>query len=97
MIYLIEIGETAQKQISKLKDRILQKNIKNKIKQLKYNPKKGRHLFKNCYELKANNYRVYYKVYRGIIVVEQIKYSGKVKIEKLGTKNSQKRDLKFLR
>lgn len=96
MIYRIEIGETANKELSKIKDKKLQKNIKNKIKQLKYNPKKGKHLFKNFYELKAKNYRIYYVIYKGIIVIEDIEYSGKAIIRKIGTKDSQKRDIKSL-
>lgn len=97
MIYHIEFRETANKDIFSLKDKELIKNIINKIGELRYNPTKGKHLFKNCYELKAKNYRVYYFIYKGILVIAQIEYAGKVRIERLGTKDSQERDIQSLK
>ena len=96
MIYRIEIGKTADKKIGNLKDRILKKNIKSKIRSLKNNPKKGKYLFKNFYELKAKNYRIYYAIFKGIIVIEDVEYDGKIVVRDVGTKNTQTRDLKSL-
>lgn len=98
MIYKIEITDIAKKQIHNLKDKILKRDIGNKIKQLKYNPLKGKHLYNNLYELKAKNYRVYYLIYKGIISVENVeydgtRYDGRVTIERVGDKNSQQRDI----
>ena len=96
MKYFIEIGKTAQKQIEWL-DKRLRINIEKKIEQLKYNPTKGKHLFKNFYELKAKNYRIYYSLFRGIIVIEKVYYSGKIVVRKVGTKNRQKQDVRRLK
>jgi len=97
MNYFIEISETAEKQLSKIKDRRLKSNILNKIKSLESNATKGKYLFKNYYELKSMNYRIYYSVYKGIVIIKNITYIGKIKVNKIGTKNSQERDLQSLR
>lgn len=78
MIYRIEVEKRVHKQLDKIKDKTIQKDIKNKIRQLKYNPRKGKHLFRNYYELKAKNYRIYYAIFRGMIVIENITYAGTV-------------------
>lgn len=94
MIYRVDIEDKAQKKLDKLKDKILKKNIINKINELSHNPRKGKHLFKNFYELKAKNYRIYYAIFRGIVVIENIE--GIVKVMDIGTKDRQKRDIKSL-
>lgn len=96
MRYLVEMTERADKNISKL-DNGIQENIKNKIRQLSKNPRKGKHLYKNFYELRAKNFRIYYELFRGIIVIEKIKYDGKVQVQKVGTKNTQKRDVRRMK
>lgn len=80
MKYYLEFTEKAEKQLEKLKDKTLKRNILNKIGELETNPVKGKHIKKNLYELKAKNYRVYYYLYKGIVVIEEIKYLGKVKV-----------------
>ena len=97
MIYKVEIEKKVEKQIDKLKDNELKKDIKSKIIELRHNPRKGDHLFKNFYELKAKNYRVYYAIFRGIIVIENIHYDGLVHITDFGDKDSQKRVISSLR
>lgn len=93
MRYYVEVTDNAKKEIRKL-DRSVQVNIKNKINELQNNPFKGKHILGNFYELKAKNFRVYYEVFRGIIVVEKVEYEGKVKLHGVGTKDCQRRDIK---
>jgi mRNA-degrading endonuclease RelE of RelBE toxin-antitoxin system len=92
--YLVEFEEGVEKDIYKIRDNVLIKDIYKKIGELSTNPMKGKHLFDNLYELKSKNYRVYYYVFKGIVEIEKVVYDGKVKVNKLGTKDSQKRDLK---
>ena len=80
MKYLVEFETGVEKDISKL-GASLSNNIFAKIRELAHNPKKGKHLFSNFWELKATNYRVYYAIFRGIIVVEKVSYEGKVRIK----------------
>lgn len=94
MRYFIEFTEKADKELNSLMDKRLRKNIWNKIQQLKTNPKKGKHLFKNIYELKAKNYRIYYELFRGIVVIAKVEYKGKLMVKRIGTKNTQKRDVR---
>ena len=97
MNYYVEFEEGVAKDISKLKDNVLIKDIYSKIGALALNPIKGKHLFDNLYELKAKNYRVYYRVFKGVVEIEKVVYDGKVSVNKLGSKDSQQRDLKSQR
>ncbi len=92
MNYYVEVPEEVKKQINSLKDNELAKNIWGKINSLEHNPTKGKHLFKQFYELKAKNYRVYYSVHHGIVLIEKFTYLGRIKILDVGNKNSQRRD-----
>lgn len=94
MIYYIEFSELFKEQIKKIKDKELRNNILNKVNQLKDNPKKGKYLKENLYELKAKNYRIYYRIYRGIVEFVKISYPGYINVERIGTKDSQNRDIK---
>lgn len=93
MIYLIEFSPIVEKQLKKL-DENTRFILLKKIYKLEINPIDKKHLIsKDYYELKHKNYRVYYKVMHGIILVEKVTYKGRVIIERLGTKNSQKKDI----
>jgi mRNA-degrading endonuclease RelE of RelBE toxin-antitoxin system len=96
MPYRIVFLEIAEKELLKL-DKELQHNISTKIiKKLAVNPKQGKHLFKDFWEIKAQNYRLYYSIKDDAIVIEKIEYEGEVTIHKIGTKDSQKRDVKSI-
>jgi hypothetical protein len=95
--YYIEYEEGVKKSIIKIRDNVLIKDIFAKIDELEDNPRKGKHLFDNLYELKAKNYRIYYRIFKGIVEIEKIVYEGKVTVNKVGSKDSQQRDLKSQR
>ena len=78
MIYLIEFSQLVEKQINKL-DGNTRLILLKKIYRLEINPIDKKHLIgKDYYELKHKNYRVYYRVMHGIVLVEKVTYSGKV-------------------
>lgn len=97
MKYFIEFEEGVTKDISKIKDPVLIKDIYSKISALADNPTKGKYLFDNLYELKSKNYRVYYRIFKGIVEIEKVVFQGKIHINKVGSKDSQQRDLQSQR
>jgi mRNA-degrading endonuclease RelE of RelBE toxin-antitoxin system len=92
--YFVEYEEGVRKSIDKLKDKVLIADIKSKIDALESNPFKGKCLYKNLYELKAKNFRVYYLVYQGVVVIESVEYDGRVFVKSVGDKDSQFDDVK---
>lgn len=96
MEYLIEFSKLVKKQLKKL-DRNIQITILKKINKLKENPINNKnHIKNNFYEFYYKNYRIYYQVLRGLIIIERIRYEGKEIVVQIGTKNSQRKDISKL-
>ena len=49
------------------------------------------------WELRCSSHRVYYTVENRFIVIENIEYEGNIDVKKGGNKNSQKRDIDYLK
>ena len=97
MLYIIDYTLIVERQLLKL-DKTTRDIILRKINKLQTTPsKRGKHLTKNLYELKHKNYRVYYVIFHGVVVIDKITYQGKVIVAKIGTKNTQKKDVKELK
>ena len=97
MYYYLDFSERFNKEFDNLRDKKLKDDITTKISALETNPRKGKNLGGNLYELKAKNYRVYYEIHTGVIEIKSIKYMGKVFMRFLGDKDSQRCDIASLR
>ena len=97
MNYYVEVPNEVKDDINSLRDKVLIKDIWKKITALGSYPTKGKHLFKNFYELKSRKYRVYYSVHHGTVIIEKIEYPGRVHVNGIGDKDSQKKDIGLLR
>lgn len=96
MIYLIEYSKLFKKQLRKL-DNSTREIIIKKIYNLRENPTfYGKLVKKDFYELKHKGFRIYYKVLHGVIIINNIKYKGKIKLERIGNKNTQRNDIEKL-
>jgi len=100
MKYSVKIADNVMKKIEKLPiDR--RKKILERLEVLKNNPDIGKLLFRKSYfqlrELKISSHRIYFIIERGFIVINNIEYYGVVDVERFGNKNSQDRDINFLK
>lgn len=94
--YFVHISPEAQKKLDKL-DKESRINIFKKIEKLKGGQINNKdHIRGNLFEFYSDSHRVYYFVFRGMVVISDIVYDGKILIKDVGTKNTQKKDIKRL-
>jgi len=100
MIYKVKIEKQVFKYINKL-GRKEELSFKKRFDELQHNKKGYRLLdvFKNIelWELRCSSHRVYYTVENGFIVIENIEYDGNINVDKAGNKNTQNKDIVFLK
>jgi mRNA-degrading endonuclease RelE of RelBE toxin-antitoxin system len=95
--YLVELSQTASKELDKL-DKETRKSIHKKIfTKLGENPYNAEYEGDGIWELKGQNFRAYYTIKEGVVFVDLVEFKGKVMVHKIGTKNSQDRDLSRLK
>jgi mRNA-degrading endonuclease RelE of RelBE toxin-antitoxin system len=93
MTFFIEVKEEVWDFLDKL-DASVSLLIVKKIKRLKENPGlQGKRISPLYRELKHSKFRVYFRVEDNKITIEEVVYDGKVFVEKVGDKKSQKQDI----
>jgi len=103
MVYFLEISDEAKEQIASL-DKVVGERVKRKIDQLIERPTLGESVGRSSklsamvFEIRIFSpvIRIYYIIRRGTIVIQSVEYEGKVRVEKVGDKRSQRRDIRDL-
>lgn len=100
MAYFVEFSKEADKTFNKL-GKSLQERIAKKLKELETNPELGKPVMRSetfntmIWEIRmfSPNIRIYYTIHKGEIIIEEIVYEGRVRVQKIGDKRSQRRDI----
>jgi mRNA-degrading endonuclease RelE of RelBE toxin-antitoxin system len=100
MAYFVELSKEADRAFNKL-DQSIKERIAKKLKDLETNPELGKPIMRSetfntmIWELRmfSPNVRIYYTIKKCQVMIEEIIYEGKVSVQKIGDKRSQRRDM----
>jgi mRNA-degrading endonuclease RelE of RelBE toxin-antitoxin system len=99
-MYYVKIKDVVIKFLNRLpRDR--KEKIWKKINLLGENPDIGdyidREKTKILMELKEGSHRIYYTIENEFVVINEISYEGQVNVDRAGNKNTQTRDIEYMR